>query len=237
MSVKRIKSVARMLTTFEAIAEHQPIGVGALARLLDDDKSAQQRAIMTLADEGWIRPAPGEPTRWETTARIHVLGHLAQGYSGLRQRARVRLDALRSRTGESIMLAVPDSGRIVVVDVLESPQIIRTAPYVGMVISFEDSASGAALLSRYEDEEQQELLGRPLNAAECRRIAEVRKRGWAVNDEVIVPGSTNFAAAIMDHGRPVAAVVVSGPTERLTQDQHEHFGRLVAQAATDLSTE
>ena len=45
------------------------------------------------------------------------------------------------------MLAVPDSGRIVVVDVLESPQIIRTAPYVGMVISFEDSASGAALLS------------------------------------------------------------------------------------------
>ncbi len=102
MAVKRIKSAAKLLATFEAIAEHQPIGVGALARLLDADKSAQQRAIMSLADEGWIQAAPGEPTKWETTARIYVLAHLAQGHSGLRQRARVRLDALRSRTGESI---------------------------------------------------------------------------------------------------------------------------------------
>ena len=220
----------------KTIAEHQPIGVGALARLLDDDKSAQQRAIMTLADEGWIQPAPGEPTRWETTARIHVLAHLAQGYSGLRHRARVRLDALRSRTGESIMMAVPDSGRIVTIEALESEQIPRIAPYVGLVISFEKSAAGAALLAALTGSEQEEMLGRPLDAAERRRIAEVRTRGWAINDGDIRAGSTNFAATITDQGRAVAAIILTGPSERLTRNRHKHYGGLVSQAAADLST-
>ncbi len=72
-------------------------------------------------------------------------------------------------------------------------------------------------------------------ASERAELTRVRSRGWTVNDEEIVAGSTNFAAVIMDQGRAVAAIVLSGPTERLTPDQHEHFGRLVAQAATDLN--
>ena len=77
MGVKRIQSAARVLTALEGIARHQPIGVSALARLLGDDKSAVQRAIMTLADRGWIRAAPGSPVKWELTAHIHAVAHMA----------------------------------------------------------------------------------------------------------------------------------------------------------------
>ena len=63
MAVKRSQSASRVLSVLELIASRQPIGVSALAKLLDEDKSAVQRAIMTLADAGWIRIAPEPPTR------------------------------------------------------------------------------------------------------------------------------------------------------------------------------
>src|SRR5436190_825116 len=110
MAVKHVQSASRVLATFEALAEHQPIGVGALARILEDDKSGVQRALMTLADAGWIERV-GDGTRWEVTSRVLVL---AQRRSGLRERARATLEALRDETEETVILNVPESGQIVV---------------------------------------------------------------------------------------------------------------------------
>src|SRR5437016_10707192 len=78
MAVKHVQSATRVLATFEALADHQPVGVGALARVLDDDKSAVQRALMTLAEAGWIRRTPADRTRWEVTTRVLALAHGAQ---------------------------------------------------------------------------------------------------------------------------------------------------------------
>ena len=236
MTVKRLRSASRVLAVVEAIAEHQPIGVAALARHLGDDKSAVQRALMTLADDGWIRAAPGEPTRWELTSRIHVLADLAQGHGDLRQRARSALDALRERTGESVILAVPDAGRLVAIDVLESRQLIRTAPYVGMVIPAAASASGQAVLAHLDDEARAAFLGGPVPPALRDALAAVRRRGWAINDGDVVAGSTTVGAAILDDGgHPVAAIAVSAPSDRLPPSSQARAGALVADAAAGLS--
>jgi IclR family transcriptional regulator, acetate operon repressor len=236
VTVKRLRSASRVLAVVEAVAEHQPIGVAALARLLDDDKSAVQRALMTLADDGWIHPAPGEPTRWELTTRIHVLAHLAQGHTDLRQRARISLDALRELTGETIILAVPDAGRLVAIDVLESRQLVRTAPYVGMVIPAADSASGQAVLAHLDDDERAAFLGAPVPPALHDTLLTVRRRGWALNDGDVVAGATNIGAAIVDDdGRPVAAVTVSAPSDRVPASRHAKLGALVADTAASLS--
>ena len=53
MAVKRSQSAARVLAALEGIARHQPVGVSELARQLGADKSATQRAIMTLAAPVW----------------------------------------------------------------------------------------------------------------------------------------------------------------------------------------
>jgi IclR family acetate operon transcriptional repressor len=236
MTVKRLRSGSRVLAVLEAIAQHEPIGVAALARLLDDDKSAVQRALMTLADDGWIRPAPGEQTRWELTPRIHILAHMAQGHTDLRQRVRVGLDALRERTGESIILAVPDAGRLVAIDVLESRQLVRTAPYVGMVIPAADSAAGQAVLVHMSDDERAAFLGGSPSPALRRALAVVKKRGWSLNDGDIVEGASNIGAAILDQDRhPIAAIVISGPSDRMPPSQQPRLGALVAQTAAALS--
>ena len=49
-------------------------------------------------------------------------------------------------------------------------------------------------------------------------------------------GVTSIAAAIFEvDGRPMGAVVVAGPTERLSAEHHTRIGGLVAAAARTLS--
>lgn len=236
MSVKRVRSASRVLAVLEAVAEHQPIGVGAIARLLDDDKSAVQRALLTLADEGWIRMAPGTPTRWEVTTRIHVLANTAQGYTELRNRVRISLDALRDETGESVLLVVPDVGRLVVIDVLESRQLVRTAPYIGMVIPGATSAGGKAVLAKMSAEQRVAFLQGPVDPDLEADLELVRERGWSLNDEDIVPGATSIGTAIVGpDGAPIAAIVISAPAARLGPDERERWGARLVHVAETLS--
>ena len=121
-----------MLTVFERTAALQPIGVSALARELGADKSAVQRDLMTLADAGWIRPAPGG--QWELTPHILTLARPPHSSDNLRQRARLALERLRSETGETAYLTVPDGDQFVVLDALESEHLLRMVQPVGMVV-------------------------------------------------------------------------------------------------------
>ena len=68
MAVKTIQSVENALLVMETLASVQPIGVSALARLVDLDKNAVQRILISL---GPSRSAPG--TRQDcATQRDHI---------------------------------------------------------------------------------------------------------------------------------------------------------------------
>ena len=199
MTVKPVRAGERVLATLEALAEHQPIGVGALARVLDDDKSAVQRALVTLAATGWIRPVAGDQTRWELTGRVLVVAQHAQHRSDLRQRARPTLEALRDEVGESVLLAAPEVGRLVVLDVVESRQLVRTAPWIGMVLPLAASSAGRAFLARLEPGEVDEWLAdEGLAAADvAAELDEVRQRGWSLNAGDVSPSASGVGAEMM----------------------------------------
>ncbi len=95
MAVKRSQSASRVLSVVELLAEHQPLGVSALAKLLDDDRSAVQRAVLTLADAGWVRAAREPPMRWELTPRLFAIARLPDSTNAMRRRARGVLEGLR----------------------------------------------------------------------------------------------------------------------------------------------
>lgn len=234
MAVKGLRSTERVLTVLEAVAEHQPIGVGALTRALDEDKSAVQRALVTLEGAGWIRATGEEQTRWELTTRALVVAGNARRRSGIGHRSRAALEALHHETGETTILAVPDGRRVVIVDVVESTQMVRTAPHIGMVVPAAESAMGIAVLAAMDDDEAAAFLGGAPGDALSRELAEVRRLGWSRNEHQ--PGAASVGAAILDRrGRPVAALSISAPAERLPRDLLPRYGSLVAEAARGLS--
>lgn len=236
MAVKRSQSASRVLSIFELIAAHQPIGVSALAKLISDDRSAVQRAVLTLADAGWIRLAPEPPVRWELSAHIFSIASLPDSTNQLRQRARAALAGLRDRTAETVFLAVPDIHRFVVVEAFESSHDLRMATRVGMVIEPHYSSTGRAFLPYLSPEQQTAMLGRPPTPDDLAQFAATRARGYGISAGDIMPGATNLAATIFGpRGEPVAAVVVSGPSERIPSERHAEIGALVSGQANALS--
>jgi IclR family acetate operon transcriptional repressor len=236
MAVKSSQSASRVLAALERIAEHQPIGVSDLARLLGEDTSAMQRALVTLARDGWICAAPGKPTRWELTARIHAVAHAAHGNHALRQRARAVLEDLRDATGETASLNVPELGRFLISDVVESRHSLRVVLTVGATVPNIGSATARAILPYMSPEQQQEFLPGPPGAAELAAFAATVSCGYAISSNVVVEGFTNVAAPVFEaDGRPIGAVLVTGPNERLPPGRHHAIGALAYAAAGRLS--
>jgi DNA-binding IclR family transcriptional regulator len=236
MAVKRSQSASRALSVLELIASQQPLSVSSIARLLNEDRSAVQRAVVTLADQGWIRNTIDVPPRWELSAHLFAIAHLPYSSSGLRERARGVLDELRDQTGETVMLAIPDVTRFIVIEVAESQHALRMASRIGEVIPPRGSATGRAVLPYFEPRRQAIMLGHPPGRAEKAEFTLTLEREWALSVGDVMQGATALAAAIFDaHGQPMGALVISGPTERLTSDRHGKVGELLAQAARKLS--
>lgn len=237
MAVKRSQSATRMLLVFERIAAMQPLGVSELARLLDADKSAVQRDLMTLADAGWIRPAPVPSGQWELAPHILTLARPPHSSESLRQRARPLLEHLRAESGETAYLVVPDGDSFVVLDALESFHMLRMVPPIGMVVPVSGSATAMAFLAHLPEPEQARLLNGSVSTALKAELAETRHRGYAVNDEEVHPGSVAMAAAVLDNtGRPQGSLVVTGPAERLAGERRTAIGVLLRDAARMLSS-
>ncbi|MEU8138081.1 IclR family transcriptional regulator [Streptodolium elevatio] len=235
MSVKPLQSVQRALEVLEAVAEHQPVGVGELSRLLDSDKSAVQRILVTLHASGWIRPAGGGPTAWELSTRPLILAGLSRRPSDLPARARPVLEELARSTGETAMLALPDGGRIVAVDVVESSHQLRAAPGLGSVLPPAGSAAGIALFSAMDPDEIARYGVDPHDPVLVAAMEHTRERGWSLNAGAVTSEITTVGAVVLDDlRRPAAALVVSAPTSRLGPDRQETTGALVSAAAARL---
>ncbi|MFV8054305.1 IclR family transcriptional regulator [Mycobacterium sp. 48b] len=235
MAVKGSSTAARVLVVFEAVAAHQPVGVAALSRMLDVDKSAVQRALVTLAEQGWIRAREDQLTQWETTPRILAIAHSSRAKSDMRQVIQQALEQLAVQTGETAIFNEPVGSNLVVSQVAESSQPLRMAPRVGTVIPARDSATGQILLPFLSRERQVELLGDTPDDAYSAHLETCRARGYAASNGVNEPSMTIAAPVFEADGRPLGVVAISGPAERMPQRSLAGFAELVCQAANLLS--
>ncbi|MDY6999991.1 MAG: IclR family transcriptional regulator [Actinomycetota bacterium] len=235
MAVKGSSTAARVLVVFEAVAAHQPVGVAALSRMLDMDKSAVQRALVTLADQGWIQAREDQMTRWETTVRILNIAHSSRAKSDLRQSIQPVLEQLAGQTGETAIFSEPDGAQLVVSLVAESNQPLRMVPRIGTIVPARDSATGRILLPFLSAKRRAEFLGEPPDAAFLALLDDCRARGYAVSSDVTAPTTTIAAPVFEADGRPIGAVAISGPTERMPPETHPRLAELVCRAAGQLS--
>jgi IclR family acetate operon transcriptional repressor len=241
-----LRNVLNTLRVLEEVASRQPIGVGELARVLDMPKSSVQRALVTLHTAGWIRPAAGEVTRWVITTRALAVGGRASGDLDLRGAALPIMEDLRRHTEETIHLTVPEDGKMVLIERLETDKPVRTSMALGHALPLHASANGKAVLANSSPE----VIG-PLLADELPRytdttitdpdelraeLAAIRERGFAVNHGEWRSDVGSVAAAVMGgHEKPIASLSVNIPISRLTQESEADFGAAVSEAASSLS--
>ena len=181
MAVKGSSTAARVLIVFEAVAANQPVGVATLSRILGIDKSAVQRALVTLSEQGWIQAREDQMTSWETTPRILSIAYSSRAKSDLRHSIQLVLEQLAAQTGETAIFNEPDGPHLVVSQVAESQQPLRMVPSVGTVVPARDSATGRILLPYLSPDGQAELLGEAPDAAFRALLDDCRGRGYAAS--------------------------------------------------------
>jgi DNA-binding IclR family transcriptional regulator len=237
LPVNANKSGGRLLAVIEQIARSQPIGVRNLARVMDTEKSAVQRAVTTLAEAGWIHAPAGPSGGWELTVRILNLALMSHGSNSLRQRIRPLLNSLRDETGETAYLAIPDTDGLVVTEVAESQQSLRLVVPVGVALPFRDSAAGRAILAHLPAGEREVLLGGAPTGEFADMLQQIVAAGHATICDSDANTAVSIASPVFDmQGRPVGALVISAVGARTSPENQARFSGLLYRAARDLSS-
>ncbi|WP_442804152.1 IclR family transcriptional regulator [Streptomyces luteogriseus] len=242
-----MKSVTRSLRILEAVAQHQPVTVGELTKLFGLPKSTVQRTLVTLAEAGWLRANRRDTTRWEIGARVLAVRPAALQGSSLFAAAREPMVRLRDTVNETIHLSVPDALQcMVVVDRVDCSHAVRTFHTVGDTSPLHATATGRAVLAHLPKQDVEELIERglerysdttPADPDELRaELDRIRTDGYAVNRNQYRPDVCAIAAPVLDEdGTPLATVAISMPDSRYDADRLPEWGRMVADAAAEIT--
>lgn len=226
-----------VLRAFEAATDD--LGISEVAHATGLSMSTAHRLTRALCAGGLLTQDP-RSERYQLGPALVVLGRLAEDRLGL-ERARPVLDLLAADTGESVSLGILTGGDVTVVLTIASNQPLRFSQPPGHRIPAHTSAMGKCLLAGQGDIDGTVAALGPLEAAtdntvtDRRRLSadleEVRRRGWALNDEERNPGVRAVAAPVRHRDRTIAAIAVQGPVRRLPDDRLDSVAERVIEAA------
>jgi IclR family acetate operon transcriptional repressor len=160
---------------------------------------------------------------------------------------RVVMHDLMEQTGETVNLGIEDGGEVVFISQVESHVALRAFFRAGSRAAIHASGVGKALLAQFPEERVKQILHKRglakftertlVSPADLfRQLEEIRRRGFAIDDEERNLGMRCVAAPIFnEYGEAIAAVSVSGPTVRMTPERAAEFGPLVQRAAQEIT--
>jgi len=233
----------KALDVLDAVGQ-SPAGLSQaeLGTLLALPRTTLYRLLGTLVARGLLRRDP--------LRRVYCLGQRCFEYArsayampDLVAAAGAELRALRDMTGETTYLATRDGLEAVSLERCDGPHSLRSQSDPGQRKPLHCTSQGKAMLAALPAAQRDEIVKElPLAALTPRTLTDRRRllaelrltatRGWAIDDEEIVPGVRCCGAAIVDaQGSVRGAISVAGPAFRLTMERVALLGPEIAEAA------
>ena len=246
MSSARLSSVASALLLLKTFSEDEAeLGISSMAKRLGLAKSTVHRLAVTLASEGFLEQNQ-ENGRYRLGLSLFALGVLVRRRMDVSNLGMLLLRALRDLTQESVHLAILSEDSIVYLYNVEGVQAIGARSYLGARKPAFCTSEGRVLLAFGSAQQVQAALAEPLVARTPKTVTdpkallklfdEVRRLGYAIDDEESESGMRGVAAPIRNiSGTVVAAVGLAGPVQRLTKKKLHHLSLQVIDTADAVS--
>ena len=242
-----VKSVARALDIIELVGRSkQGLGVTEISKQMDINKSSVFRILATLSQYGYIEQN-------EATGKYR-LGYMFLDISSklldsldVRTEAQPILRELEQETNEVVHLVVYDQGEVVYIEKLDGNETLRMHSKVGKRAPVHCTSVGKAILSHLPAADVLatiERKGLPSHTSHTivekgaflQELAKVKENGYALDLEENEIGIRCIAAPVFDHtGNVAAAVSISGPTLRMTDERLLVLSRRMIQAGKAVS--
>lgn len=243
----RVPILDKSLDLLEAMVGH-PDGL-TLTELTDTLKIAKNSAFRiasTLTLRGYVDRDEASK-RYSVSQKLLALSHNAIGGRRLIELAGPVLQALRDETKETALLGTLSGGGGVVLDQIASSHPVKVVVEIGHPFPLHTAAPAKAILAflppskqkRFIDEIEFKTYTKATikTAARYRReLADVAETGVAYDRGEESLTYACVAAPVFDHkGSPVAALWISGPSDRVTPEKMPDLGRMVRDHAAVLS--
>ena len=222
------------------------LGTTEIAKALDMPKSTVAGLIHTLDHNGYLDQNQNN-RKYRLGIKILERSRVLLSQLDLRQIALPHLEQLRDWCNEGVNLAILDGFEVVYIERLFGTSALGMRSEIGKREPVHSTALGKALLSHRTDEEIDKFLStHKLSSITPQTITntnllmielqKTRNQGFSIDDEENEPGGRCIAAPVFDYsGRPIAAISVSVPVQRLPESKISVFGERVKQSAYDIS--
>ncbi len=199
------------------------------------------RLMRTLVSCGYVRQQPNR--RYALGPRLIRLGESASRLLGTW--ARPYLARLVDETGETANMALLDGDEIVYLAQVPSRHSMRMFTEVGRRVLPHSTGVGKALLANMPPDEVRSLLARTGMPAATEKtlttpdgflaaLEDVRRLGYAVDDNEQEIGVRCLAVSV-PNSPTAAAISISGPAGRVTEEATEKIVPVLKRVAVELS--
>jgi IclR family acetate operon transcriptional repressor len=234
-----VQSVERALDLLEALAEARgELGISELALATGQPAGTAHRLLATLAARGYVRRG-ARGRRYALGPAARALGARAARIDDLAALAPPFLRRMVELSGETANMVALDGDRAVYIAQVPCARSLRTFTEIGNRVPLHCTGCGKVLLAHLSDERIGALLDVAgltsytahtivSPAAMREELREIRRRGYAVDDEEFEEGVRCLAVPLFDpHGHLAAALSVSGPASRLSRQRAEDLAAAI----------
>lgn len=224
-------SVYKAFEIIEFLSDcHDNVGLRDLARELDMAPSTAHRFLSSLRDLGYIKQDP-KTSKYRLSLKFAWLGARVLGCVQVSEIAKIHMEELTANTNETTHLAVLENLELVYVAKTDGNQAINMSSRIGHRAPLYSTAIGKVLLAYMAEEAQikiiQELDLHPKTRNTItsgdrlkNQLNDVRKNGYAIDDEENEIGIRCIGAPIFDHrGELIAALSLSGWKVTMTNER------------------
>lgn len=226
-----VLSLAKGLRVLEVFTAQDPEqNLSEIASRAGLDPGTAYRLVKTLVMLGYLRQMGGAK-RYRLAMKVLDLGFQAIAGMDFHESSRPVLRSLVGEVNQAASLTVLDGAEILYVERVQAPWgRLGVNIRVGSRIPAYCSAAGHAILAHLPPKRGREILSMrervkltpstPVTITDIeRRLARVRKFGYALSDQDTVPGLRVLAAPVLDpDGHPFGAVSVASPSVSGTLD-------------------
>lgn len=228
-----VQAVTRALSLLEIMArEESSITISELSRKAKLKLATTHRLLYTMMNRGFIEQDPVS-LRYRLGLKAFEIGNAALSVNDLRTVSRPFLKSLAEQINETTNLAILDGVEVVYIDQLESTNavIVKMFARTGSRGQAYCTGTGKVLLADLGEEELIKRLSKVnfLKFTECTitdidklisTLGQIKEDGYALDFSERDEGVTCVAAPIRNFEKRVqAAISVSGPVQRMTQER------------------
>ncbi len=246
--VTSVPAIERALTVLEFLAQSKSgFSTSEISRRLGLPKSSTYLIVGTLERLGFLQKN-SHTGRYCFGLKLINLSRSALENLDLREEAKPFLQSLMQETQLTVHMAVLERTEAVIIEKIPAPGVIPLASWVGRRLDVNSTGVGKALLAFLSEEELDEiarLKGFPRRndstitslGALKRELAQVRARGYSLDDEEDEMGLRCIGAPIFDsNSKSIAAISVAGTLSQLPYERIPALAGQVKRTAAQISS-